>query len=149
LIVKALRGGFRVLRKSVYFCHIVKKFVIAILALLYITTASGVMVNIHYCMGHVASVSYGYDNDHACGKCGMKAAEGCCHTEFKMVKLQDEHQLAKANFQFIQLPVEAPVKYVQAISELRINRNSVPPTGHSPPDARGNLVYLYNNVFLI
>jgi hypothetical protein len=116
---------------------------------MYITTASGVVVNIHYCMGHVASVSYGYNDEHACGKCGMKSEKGCCHTEYKMVKLQDAHQLAKANFQFIQVPVEAPVQFMHYTSQLRDNRSLFPTTSHSPPDTRANLVYLYNNVFRI
>ncbi len=35
------------------------------------TIASGVVVNVHYCMGRLASVEYGYDDHDVCGKCGM------------------------------------------------------------------------------
>ena len=76
-----------------------KKAVIAILALLYIVTASGIVVNLHYCMGKLASVEYGIDTHETCGKCGMKDTPGCCETESKVVKVQDEHQWAKAGME--------------------------------------------------
>ncbi|WP_315822200.1 hypothetical protein [Paraflavitalea speifideaquila] len=34
--------------------------------------------------------------------------KGCCHTEYKLVKLQDEHRLAQAQVAFLALPAEAP-----------------------------------------
>ena len=126
-----------------------KKAIIAILAFLYISTASGVVINVHFCMGHIASVSYGFEGDDACGKCGMKAKKDCCHTEYKVVKLEDAHQLAKAGFQFMQLPVESPVPFMHYTRQLRDNRSSSTTTNHSPPDIRANEVYLYNNVFRI
>ena len=50
-----------------YYLCIVKKALIAILAVLYLAVASGVELNIHYCMGEVASVEYG------------KAEKGLCN----------------------------------------------------------------------
>lgn len=126
-----------------------KKAIVAILALLYITTASGVVVNIHYCMGHVSSVSYGYDKHAACDKCGMEQQQGCCHTELKVVKLQDEHQLAKATQQLAQAPAIIPVQTgVVTVPDLSAHQY-LSLNYHSPPDNRVNEVYLHTLVFRI
>ena len=127
-----------------------KKAVIAILALLYITIASGVVVNVHYCMGRVASVEYGYDDHDVCGKCGMSGKKmGCCHTEYKLVKLQDEHQLTQFNVQFMQLPAEVPVQPLLFPQPLSGADQYLSLQYHSPPDQRSNTVYLRNCVFRI
>lgn len=127
-----------------------KKTIIAILAVLYMTIASGVVVNVHYCMGRIASIEYGYDDHDVCGKCGMKDKKGCCHTEYKLVKLQDEHRVAnKVQMDFPPLVADLPVQ---------ASLIEVPPSGidrglarqyHSPPDTRSNTVYLHNCVFRI
>lgn len=127
-----------------------KKAIIAILAVLYMTIASGVVVNVHYCMGRIASVEYGYDDHDVCGKCGMSGAKkGCCHTEYKLVKLQDEHRLAQAQVAFLELPAEAPV--YTALFQLPLSGEDqyLSLQYHSPPDPRLNQVYLSNCVFRI
>ncbi len=127
-----------------------KKAIIAILAVLYITIASGVVVNVHYCMGRIASVEYGYDDHDVCGKCGMSATKkGCCHTEYKLVKLQDEHRLAQAQVQFLELPAEAPVYTSLFQLPLSGEDQYLSLRYHSPPDPRLNQVYLSNCVFRI
>lgn len=127
-----------------------KKAVIAILALLYMTIASGVVVNVHYCMGRIASVEYGYNDHDHCGKCGMTSKQSnCCHTEYKLVKLDDAHRLVEAQVAVMALPAELPA-YTSLFPP--------PPAGeehyfarqyHSPPDVRSNEVYLHNCVFRI
>lgn len=127
-----------------------KKAIIAILAILYVTVASGVVVNVHYCMGRIASVEYGYDDHDICGKCGMSGQKkGCCHTEYKLVKLQDEHQLAKASVSFPALPAIVPVQPFIFQQPLSGVDSYLSLQYHSPPDSRGNTVYLRNNVFRI
>lgn len=127
-----------------------KKTIIAILALLYMTIASGVVVNVHYCMGRVASVEVGYDDHDVCGKCGMSAAKkGCCHTEYKLIKLQDEHRLAQVQVSFLEIPAEvpAPISFFQL--PLSGEEQYIALRYHSPPDTRLNNVYLRNCVFRI
>lgn len=127
-----------------------KKAIIAILAILYVTVASGVVVNVHYCMGKIASVEYGYDNHDKCGKCGMSSKKkGCCHTEYKLVKVEDEHRLANAQVDFLAVPALLPVHSSlfpapPAGEEIYLARQY-----HSPPDVRSNAVYLRNCVFRI
>lgn len=114
------------------------------------TVASGVVVNVHYCMGRIASVGYGYDAHKKCSKCGMSSKKkGCCHTESKLVKVEDAHQLVNANVHFTQLPAKIPVEYfsVQA-PVIGVAVYSIP-SYHAPPDPRSNHVYLANCVFRV
>lgn len=127
-----------------------KKAVIAILAILYVTVASGVVVNVHYCMGRIASVEYGYDDHDVCGKCGMSGEKkGCCHTEYKLVKLQDEHRLVQASVSFPELPAIVPVQTSFLQQPLSGVEACLSLSYHSPPDFRLNIVYLRNSVFRI
>ena len=125
-----------------------KKVVVAILAFLYVSIASGVMVNIHYCMGDLSSVEYGKEDTETCGKCGMKERKGCCETEYKFVKLQDAHQLVKTTVIFNQLPAELPVHFVSHDIFIK-EQTHLSLNYHSPPDPRVNAVYLHNCVFRI
>ena len=122
---------------------------VVILALLYITMTSGVVVNVHYCMGAVASITYGHDESESCGKCGMKAKAGCCHTEFKMVKLEDAHQpyyQAKINLDAV---AEAPQPLFSTTTELSSSDRVYGVSYHSPPDPRVNSIYLHTGIFRI
>ena len=101
-----------------------KKAVIAILALLYIITTSGVVVNVHYCMGTVASVTYGHEAPESCGKCGMIEKDGCCHSELKVVKLDDVHQQAVKAAQTEQV-AELPVAYFEAAVAVFNSHNNL------------------------
>lgn len=127
-----------------------KKAFVAILAVLYLTITSGVVVNVHYCMGRFASVAYGADNHDVCGKCGMPDKKSkCCHTESKLVKVQDVHQLAKTQVQFQELPAEAPVQQSLIQQPVTGQEPYLALQYHSPPDRRLNTVYLSNCVFRI
>lgn len=106
------------------------------------------MVNIHYCMGRLASVEYGIGEQDECNKCGMKERKGCCHTESTFLKIQDDHQVAKTlkvpDFFATAVPFTS---LTQDISFSEIENNPVSYTG--PPDPRLRTVYLYINVFRI
>jgi len=129
---------------------LLKKLFVAILAFFYLAIASGVIVNLHYCMGELASVEYGHAEEDKCGKCGMPDNNpACCHTESKLVKLQDDHQLSALHFAFKQAPAEQPVMPVQlaAISHHHATELSWPI--HAPPDQVSHNIYLLNCVFRI
>lgn len=75
-----------------------RSLLIALVATTYLLFSSGVVVNVHYCMNAIASVSFGYEGDHSdgsCSKCGMdKGMYACCKDEVQEVKLEDAHQPA-------------------------------------------------------
>ncbi len=128
-----------------------KKGLIAILAILYMTITSGVMVNVHYCMGRIASVEYGYDDDHdLCNKCGMAGKKSkCCHTESKLVKVDDAHQWVKSNVSFAQAPAEQPVQQPLIQHPIAGRDRYLALQYHSPPDPRSNPVSPPNCFFRI
>ncbi|MGN6617981.1 MAG: HYC_CC_PP family protein [Ilyomonas sp.] len=75
------------------------------LAIMYMGTTSGMVMNVHYCMGKVASVDI--DNFNAvCNKCGEKQQPNCCGTETKVVKLNETHNQSINSFE-----LKAPVAH--------------------------------------
>jgi|SRR4030095_5450006 len=144
-----MTSDLRVRIFKLIFALSMKKTVIAILAVLYMVTASGVVVNLHYCMGRLASVDYGTDSHKACGKCGMKASPGCCETESKIVKVQDEHQWAKSGIDIAQVSAIVPAFEIGLNTLLQGEEKYFDPHYYPPPDPKGNSVYLINSVFRI
>ncbi len=125
-----------------------RKATIAILALLYIFTTSGVVVNSHYCMGALASVSYGHEEPESCGKCGMTEKDGCCHSELKLVKLDDVHQQTIKAEKIAGVAI-LPANYFETEPASYNSDKYFHNSYHSPPDQRINAVYLHTNVFRI
>ncbi|MBS1932672.1 MAG: hypothetical protein JST96_01645 [Bacteroidetes bacterium] len=128
-----------------------KKLLSGIFSLLYFAVASGVAVNIHYCMGHVSTVDYVYNknNSGTCGKCGMENKKGCCHNESKFIKLTDDQQLVKADFSADQFVAILPSSFLDFSTSLTGIEKSIALQYHSPPDKRMTFVYLHNCVFRI
>lgn len=120
-----------------------KKFTVAILAIIYLTVSSGVAMTIHYCMGKVASVDLMHPGD-KCGKCGMKTTGGCCKDEFKLVKLNDSHKLISNDIK-IYSPV-AVIDNSNSIFDTHIFSSEISSDyyNHSPPGSSGiplNILY--------
>jgi hypothetical protein len=127
---------------------LLKKAFVAILALLYLAVASGIEMNIHYCMGEIASVEYGSIEKGPCGKCGMESKSGCCEDETNIIKIDDSHQLSQPQFN-IDHPVyhlDSPFR-IEAPQQLAIISTKryvgAPPGKHALP------LYLANQVFRI
>ena len=127
-----------------------KKFSIAILAILYLAVSSGLAINIHYCMGKVASAGFYHKENGQCGKCGMKSGnEGCCKDEFKMVKLNDLHQLFNND-----ISISAPIVLLNIChnnfdSDLTAVQLSSQVHNNSPPDSDNPSLYILHCVFRI
>lgn len=111
--------------------------------------ASGVEMNIHYCMGEIASVEYGKAADEDCSKCGMKSKTGCCEDESRILKIEDTHQASVFSWLF-QSPVVLPAvfTYPGNTQEFSI-AYSARPAVNDPPDFSAPPVYLRNRVFRI
>jgi hypothetical protein len=127
-----------------------KRSAVAILAIIYLAISSGVVVNIHYCMGKMSSAKLQAWTPSSCG-CGkkMESKKGCCKTELKVVKIEDAQKATYAD-----LAIHAPV--IPLVTELNLlqtpfyNAQSVIFTKeHSPPVNAGQETYLRNCVFRI
>ena len=128
-----------------------KRSIAILLAMLYITLTSGVAVNVHYCMGKLASVEWQEGPSDMCHKCG-KPVNGmdCCKDEFKFCKVTESHQAPQGLQQELptatdmQLPVR--ILTVPSLSALEITITGNP---HDPPDILSAPLFLKNCTFLI
>jgi len=127
----------------------VKKGLILLLAIIYITLTSGIVVNIHYCMGRIAGVTYGAEADHRCDKCGMESKKGCCGTEHKLVKADSDHIYAKSITAPLTFTALIPRAFPEYNFSITLTKEHYNTQYHSPPDSRANDLSVYNSVFRI
>lgn len=78
-----------------------KKVFAFVIALIYLAVSSGIVVEIHHCMGTVTGASLGAAVvSNTCGNCGMvKGSNKCCKDEVKLVKLQDAQKVSNGAWQ--------------------------------------------------
>ncbi len=129
-----------------YFCG-VKKFIVAIVALVYIALSMGVVMNYHYCRGELASVKFKIKDDDLCG-CGMgkKHKHKCCNDELKVIKIDDSQKQAVANIELMQQVAEKP-EYILLNTTGTGQQDFIALHYNSPPLQTFNEVYLHNCVF--
>src|SRR5258705_4786737 len=77
-----------------------KRVLIAILAILYLTTSIGITLHYHYCMGKLVSWELREKTKSKCNKCGMllKSKSGdnrCCKNEWKHIKNNKDQDLSE------------------------------------------------------
>jgi hypothetical protein len=76
-----------------------KRFLTALLAILYLSLSSGASVHAHYCMGKLIGTTLSHaatedGGEHSCDLCGMKKDSngGCCHDEEATFKVSEAQQ---------------------------------------------------------
>ena len=129
-----------------------KKFLVTILAILYLGTSSGVVVQLHYCMDKFVGYDFHADSHDACTKCGMKKAKKghCCKDVSKVIKIQDANQLVKSNIKFLQSPIATTNYVAYSYYQTVIPSNTTKYLVISQPYYRGSVpIYLRNRVFRI
>jgi hypothetical protein len=130
-----------------------KKILAISVAFMYLAVTSGLVLQIHYCMGREvgSSVKFGDGGTHKCGKCGMQNAKNkCCHDEVKIIKLQDAHKQVTANYQF-QPPAATAQEFNLINPLLHFNNDAAEICNNSPPvdDTGQPSLFLLNGVFRI
>lgn len=81
---------------DINFVTVMKKLFAITIALLYLAFSCGLVVNMHYCMGELAEISYhSTPKSDDCGYCGMEDAD-CCHDDLKVFKPDDSHKSSLA-----------------------------------------------------
>lgn len=129
-----------------------KKLVLTISFLCYLTVTCGVVVNLHYCMDRLASVHFFGNESDVCGQCGMNMHDKnpCCHDEVKVVKLeQDQNKFSTPDYTIMGLSevIITPSVYFNAPFESALKTEVEPE--HSPPRISAQDTYLQINVFRI
>ena len=131
-----------------------KKFIVAIVAILYISTSIGATIHFHYCMGKFVNWNLRHKPNERCGRCGMKISHqsesnGCCKDEYKQLKNEKDQKLSQISLLLIH-PV-CPVPPVFQSGLLFIFQSTIAetsPVSNSPPRS-GVPVHIRNCVFLI
>lgn len=139
-----------------------KKFLVTILAFVYLSSTIGATINMHYCMDKLVAwgVGDGKTKAKACPYCGMaktnkdkhcgKESKGCCKDEQKIVKLQNDQKISEASFQFSQLAVEAITPFYSDYSfEYASSLTEEYPFTHAPPRTQNISLFILNCVFRI
>ncbi|HEX5024797.1 MAG TPA: hypothetical protein VFV68_05975 [Agriterribacter sp.] len=131
-----------------------KKFLAAILAVLYMGTSTGAAFTMHYCMGKTAGWELGHGKGNVCHKCGMeksvKKDKDCCKDEHKMLKSDVDQKTAESAFQFMQAAsLAASASFFQSVVVDISSITEKNPISNAPPNKTGVAVYLRNCVFLI
>jgi hypothetical protein len=131
-----------------------KKFIIAILALLYVTVSSGATIHMHYCMDKLVDWSLGHSNDERCSECGMEknhAQSSCCKDEHKQVKLKDDQKISEAPIYLMQetstVLSEFPFGGYSLVPLPSLSQEH--PVSHAPPAGANQVIYLRNCNFRI
>ena len=126
-----------------------KRFIATILAIIYFSVSSGMVMNMHYCMGKLSSVNLSVSAAKKCG-CGMSEKKGCCKTETKLIRLEDAQQKASLAELALNLSVAVPIAPLNFLQTPFLNSQAgVLLKVHPPPLLPNRDIYLQNCVFRI
>lgn len=140
------------LHKLYFYFQKMKKIIIGIVALIYLSLSSGMTVTMHYCMGKFAGIGFWHKNAEKCTICGMNKmttnANGCCKDEHKQIKIEKDQKEAESTFQIspVYFATLSSDKFDADLSDgsFITNKNSL---NHSLLRSRGLEVYILNCVF--
>lgn len=121
----------------------IKKSGICLVVLLYLVTATGFALNLHFCGNLIESVKV----DAPTKKCGMDSK--CCKETHLEVKVKDAHQTSHTSFSTLILALFVPVFSFGSFHEpLTVNQPSDLLTDRGPPP--GSVpTYIQNCTFRI
>jgi len=126
-----------------------KKFIVAIMAFVYLGVSTGIAMNVHYCMGKISSVGL-LPGKNTCGKCGMKKGNGgCCKDELKIVKLSDAHKLISNELNLTQPVAVLPGHFSEFDDNLVFSAINFSINNNSPPEHTGISLNILHGVFRI
>jgi hypothetical protein len=114
-----------------------KKLLVTILSIVYLTVSSGATVNLHYCMGKLANWDLSASQSNQCGFCGMKKAKhkSCCKDEQKKLQIEKDQKTSESVFQFVQNSTAVVLVHHAIVPVFYFSSIAVQtPVAHAPPD---------------
>lgn len=126
-----------------------KKFLVTILAVIYLATSTGTTINIHYCMGKKYDLQF--FNHKKCSKCGMRINKpGCCKTEYQLCKIKDNH-IGSENvaIPFIHFSIIYFFNSALIINSVPLKPVAIINSSHSPPLYNGIPAYISHCIYRI
>ncbi len=127
-----------------------KKFLVTILALVYLSVSSGATISMHYCMGKLMAWELQETRNTACGTCGMEKSshKGCCKDEQKKLQIDKDQKISESSFHFLKITPEAMNFHSRSFfysSLFSINY----PLAHGPPALTTVPIFIRNCNFRI
>ncbi len=78
----------------------------------YLLAYTGILVNFHYCMGHLRSTDMGWSTNSTASKCGMQMKKSsCCQDKSQFFKADDNHKAITTDYH-----LDAPIALIQPVS---------------------------------
>jgi hypothetical protein len=129
-----------------------QKAALALLTFIYLLVSSGIMLEVHYCMGKTAGVEwYSSSKSERCSVCGMKEKKGgCCSNTQQFYKLSNYHKQA-INYLSFEAPVSdlALPQWAAYVAPPIAYTSIAVPHSHSPPPLPGQKRHVLLCVFRI
>lgn len=128
-----------------------KKFLVLILAVLYMASSTGATFHMHYCNGRLVDVALSHEEQEGCEKCGPETAntcaKDCCKDVHKTVKLDKDQQIKESSTH----PAEAAIittKTDFSAQQLLLTTHTHP-VSHAPPRPHPVATYILLCTFRI
>ena len=138
-----------------------KKILVTILSLVYLTSSTGATLHLHYCMDKLVAWSFGGEkaNKKSCPYCGMaktgedkhnaKQSNGCCKDEHKQVKVDKDQKTAESGLQIIKIFDDSKASRVH-LSDVNFPRLAIENfTANAPPYYIKVALFVRNSNFRI
>ena len=114
-----------------------KRIFTILLAVVYLVVSSGLIMELHHCMGKLAGSSvsfFGKQHNDKCDNCGMEdKRSGCCKDEVKLVKIQDSHKQVSADYAAVPPIAEADISSPFLAFDILDDNRIIESSGHHPP----------------
>ena len=130
-----------------------RKFLVTILSIIYLTTTTGFTLNLHYCMGKPVNWAWWSVDADKCSKCGMANSvtkdKGCCTDEPKQIRLESDQKMGLMAFKFLQLPPSVPLSFIEVPSHILTSTKKDNPANNAPPLCSSIAVYITHCVYFL
>jgi hypothetical protein len=137
-----------------------KKILVTILAFVYLSTSTGAILHLHYCMGKLVSWGLIDKDSKNCATCGMPKKSshkgcattkmGCCEDKHMQLKTSNDQKLVQSESQDFKFLPEGPSGNFQTWPDFYMfSLNNDYPTANGPPQISGQPVFLLNRNFRI
>ncbi len=130
-----------------------KRLLITVLAIFYLSVSSGATVHFHYCMGEL--IEWGLSNDGSdkadnCSNCGMKKgiSEDCCKDQKQEYKLKESQKTSLNTIQSKVIDL-APLVYPEFNITFKNTQPDLIPAINAPPRTQKTSTFLRHCNFRI
>ena len=138
-----------------------KRFLVTILMLVYLSSSVGDTVYRHYCLDRLVAWGVGQEKDgqNTCPYCNMaqtgnnghcnKQVKGCCHDEYQQVKIEKDQKTVDEGFKLAKPDLPTVTHSPFTFSIVFVYSPALAyPTTHAPPTGKITL-FIRNCVFRI